>query len=361
MKVLSVVGARPQFIKEAIVGKEIRKLGMEEVLLHTGQHYDANMSQVFFEQLEMKEPQYNLGIGSGSHAYQTGEGILRMEQVFLEEKPGVVLVYGDTNATVAAALVAAKLKIPIGHVEAGIRQTPKDIPEEINRVITDHISTWLFCPSKLGLENLEKEGLHEKGFFWGDVMFDLFQEMEPTFDGSQILSNQKLEPNEFVLVTIHRDFNTDTPERLEPILKALAMISQKTPVLFPLHPRTKKAIEKFGLESLVKGISLIEPVSYLEMMGLLKECSFLITDSGGLQKEAYFAGKRALVLMEDSGWRELVDAGWNLLCGTDEAEIVRKALQLGKAVPVPQGIYGNGDASEKIASFLQQKFREVPH
>ena len=361
MKVVSIVGARPQFIKEAVVGSEIRKAGMEEILVHTGQHYDSNMSGVFFEQLEMKKPEYNLEIGSGSHGFQTGLGMIKLEEVVLAEKPDCLLVYGDTNATIAGALVGAKCKVPVGHVEAGLRQFPKDMPEEINRVVTDHVSHWLFCPSRLAMENLETEGIGKKGIFVGDVMLDLFKRMVPFFDGTAVLSKQELEPGDFILATIHRDFNTDTRDRLEPILKALAMISQKTPVLFPLHPRTKKAIEKFGLESLVKGISLIEPVSYLEMMGLLKESSFLITDSGGLQKEAYFAGKRALVLMEDSGWRELVDAGWNLLCGTDEAEIVRKALQLGKAVPVPQGIYGNGDASEKIASFLQQKFREVPH
>jgi len=312
LKIATIVGARPQFIKEAVVGEELRKAGFEHVLVHTGQHYDYNMSEVFFKSLEIKEPDYNLGVGSGSHAVQTGLTMMRLEEVVTKEEPDVVLVYGDTNATVAGALVSAKLKIPVAHVEAGMRQEPKDMPEEINRVLTDRISSILFCPSQTAVKNLKKEGMEKGVWFTGDVMYDLYLKMEKQFDYS--LSEQlDLEENGYVVVTIHRDFNTDNRYRLEEILKQLNMIVKDKRIVFPIHPRTRKRIEGFGLENHLENLDIIDPLDYLSMMGLVKHSWKVITDSGGLQKESYFAGKQAVVIMPDTGWIELVDAGINCL------------------------------------------------
>ncbi len=254
MKIFSIVGARPQFIKEAIVGSAIREAGIEEVLVNTGQHYDANMSDVFIKGLSIKKPDYNLGVGSGSHAFQTATTMMRLEEIVQTEKPNVVLVYGDTNATVAGALVAAKLKIPVAHVEAGLRQHPKDMPEEINRVVTDHISSLLFCPTQKAVDNLSREGIIQGVHFVGDVMYDLFLKMKTQLDITGTISRFGLKRKEYILSSLHRDFNTDNPERLRSILSALNDISKDIPVVLPLHPRTKKAIEMHGFENLTSHI-----------------------------------------------------------------------------------------------------------
>jgi len=348
LKIVTIVGARPQFVKEAVVGEELRKAGFEHVLVHTGQHYDYNMSEVFFNCLDIKEPDYNLGVGSGTHAVQTGLTLIRLEEVILKEKPDIVLVYGDTNATVAGALVAAKLKIPVAHVEAGMRQEPRDMPEEINRVLTDRISTFLFCPSQTAVKNLKKEGMEKGVWFTGDVMYDLYLKMEKHFDYS-LAEQLDLEENGYVVVTIHRDFNTDNRDRLEEILKQLRIIVKYKRVIFPIHPRTRRRIKEFGLENHLENLDIIDPLDYLSMIGLVKHSWKLITDSGGLQKESYFAGKQAVVVMPDTGWIELVDAGINCLTSP---EMILDSLLLIHETNYEKGLYGSGNAAAEIASLL---------
>ncbi|MBN1552554.1 UDP-N-acetylglucosamine 2-epimerase (non-hydrolyzing) [bacterium] len=356
MKIISIIGARPQFIKEAIVGSAIRDIGIYEVLVNTGQHYDANMSDVFVKGLSIKEPDYNLEVGSGTHAFQTATAMIRIEETLSKEKPDMVLVYGDTNATVAGALVAAKLKIPVAHVEAGLRQHPKDMPEEINRVVTDHISKLLFCPTEKAVENLKKEGITEGVHFVGDVMYDLFLKMRPQLDVDGTLARFGLQEKNFILATLHRDFNTDDPDRLRSILNAFGDISREIPIIMPLHPRTKKAIETNEFRSLTENILLVEPLSYHDMMSLLVGSKMAITDSGGLQKEAYFADVPALVMMPDTGWIELVEAGWNTLVDADREKIIDLALNYEPTTQKkPEGLYGDGEAGEKIAEILNSR------
>ncbi|PNQ05543.1 UDP-N-acetylglucosamine 2-epimerase [Mesotoga sp. SC_NapDC2] len=350
--IITLIGARPQFIKEAIVGSELRKVGIDEVLVNTGQHYDANMSDVFIEGLSIKTPDYNLGVGSGSHTYQTATTMLRLEEVVLKEKPDLIMVYGDTNATIAGALVGSKLKIPIAHVEAGLRQHPKDMPEEINRVVTDHISSFLLCPTEKAVINLEKEGITKGVHFVGDVMYDLFVKMRESLDISKTLANYSLVRENYILATLHRDFNTDDRKRLKNILEAINEVSKKIKVVLPLHPRTRKAISMNGFEDLIKDITILDPLPYSVMMSLLIGSKKVITDSGGLQKEAYFAGVPALVMMPDTGWIELVEAGWNVLVDADKDLIIDKASSHEPPVNAPEDLYGDGRAGEKIAEIL---------
>ena len=349
LKILSLVGARPQFIKEAVLHEEFQKEGIREVLVHSGQHYDFNMSDVFFKVLKIRKPDYNLNVGSGKHGEMTGKIMIRFEEVVLEEKPDVIIVYGDTNTTMAGALVGAKLKIPVAHVEAGLRQEPKDMPEEINRVVTDHVSKYLFCPSRLAVENLKKEGIKEGVYFTGDVMYDLFLKMKPYFDYS-IIDELKLKEDEYIVVTLHRDFNVDNPKKLKRILENLVKLSNEFVVVFPIHPRTRKRVKEFGYEEMLGKLKVIDPVDYLRMMALVEKCKFVITDSGGLQKEAYFAGKRAVVVMPDTAWRELINIGWNYL--SDDSHI----LKVGNFPNFPKAninnVYGSGDAGEKICKIL---------
>lgn len=352
MKIISLIGARPQFIKEAVLQEHFIKNGIQEILVHSGQHYDYEMSDVFFKVLKMRKPDYNLNVGSGSHGVVTGKIIIAFEEVVMKEKPEVIIVYGDTNTTVAGALVGAKLKIPVAHVEAGIRQQPKGMPEEINRVVTDHISQYLFCPSELAVKNLERENIRDGVYFVGDVMYDLYLKMKPYFD-YRMIEELGLKENEYILCTIHRDFNTDDPEKLKNILIGLSQIAHDMKVIFPMHPRTKKMINQFGLEFLLKDITIIEPVDYLSMMGLLEKCFIIITDSGGLQKEAYFAGNRALVVMPDTGWRELIDIGWNKLVDSEELYRVYKLFVDNRNFKVQQHIYGEGNSGEKIVRILK--------
>ena len=355
MKLISLIGARPQIIKEAILNQEFEKKGIKEILVHSGQHYDFNMSDVFFKVLNIKKADYNLGIGSGTHAEMTGKTMIEFEKVVLKEHPDIILVYGDTNTTLAGALVGSKLKIPVAHVEAGIRQEPKDMPEEINRVLTDHVSKYLFCPSKLAMDNLKKENIKEGVYFTGDIMYDLFLKMKPHFDES-IINKFNLEENKYIVTTIHRDFNTDNKSNLEAILKELDKISKEIKVVFPIHPRTKKRIEEFDLKQYTKNILMIEPLDYLSMMGLVQKSLFVITDSGGLQKEAYFAGKRAIVVMPDTGWRELTDAGWNILSRPDEIKDKMNCVINDTIDSKPKNIYGDGNAGKKIVSYILNDF-----
>jgi len=357
LKVVSLIGARPQIIKEAVVQEQLQKHEVEEVLVHSGQHYDYDMSDVFFKVLKIREPDYNLGVGSGTHAEITGRTMIAFEQVVMKEKPDVILVYGDTDTTVAGALVGAKLRIPVAHVEAGMRQQLHNMPEEINRIVTDHVSDLLFAPSKLAMENLAREGITEGVYFVGDVMYDLFLKMKPHFDYS-VIDELSLQEDNYVVVTIHRDFNTDDPVRLKWILDGLRELSKQLRVVFPMHPRTKKRIQQFGFEDVLEGVDVIQPLDYLKLMGLVMHSAFVITDSGGLQKEAYFCGKRALVVMPDTGWRELVDIGWNVLIRNTEdfVEYAHGVTWTSSMVQITQGdngMLGTGDAAQKIAYILR--------
>ncbi len=353
MKVISLVGARPQFIKEAVLREKFQERNVEEILVHSGQHYDFNMSEIFFRVLKIQRPKYELKVGSGRHGEMTGKIMILFEEVVLKEKPDVIVVYGDTNTTMAGALVGAKLKIPVAHVEAGLRQRPKDMPEEINRVVTDHVSRYLFCPSRLAVENLKREGVELGVHFTGDIMYDLYLKMEENFDYT-LIEELGLKLNDYIVCTIHRDFNTDDPAKLKTIIYSIEEISRDLPVVFPVHPRTKKRMAEFGIEINSRGVITIEPVDYLQMMGLISECRLVITDSGGLQKEAYFAGKRALIVMPDTAWKEMVDMGWNRLA--EPSEIVRVCSDmLGNGeIAMPKGLYGDGKAGRKMVEILLQ-------
>lgn len=352
MKILSIIGARPQFVKEAVIQNEINKYDdIQEIVIHTGQHYDSNMSEVFFKVLNMKQPEYNLGIQSSKHGEMTGKMLIDIEEIIIRENPDLILVYGDTNSTLAGAIAASKLKIKIAHIEAGLRQEPKDMPEETNRVLTDKISTYLFTPSQLGVDNLNKEGITRNVYFTGDVMYDIFLKMKPMFDYS-LIDKLNLKNGNYIMMTIHRDFNVDDPNKLMNILKGINKLSKEIKVVFPIHPRTKNRIKQFGFEELVSNILVINPIDYLQLMGLTENSYKIITDSGGYQKEAYFAGKEACIVMPDTGWRELVDFGINKLC--DENNIYEIAMK-SKNVKYINNIYGNGKASENIISILRSE------
>ena len=319
--------------------------------MHSGQHYDYNMSYSFIETLDIKKPQYFLGIKATTHAETTGQTMIEFEKIAYKEKPTVILVNGDTNTTLAGALVAAKLKIPLVHVEAGIRMEPKTMPEEINRVVTDHVSQLLTCPSKLTVANLKKEGIVNGVHLVGDVMYDLFLAMKSNFD-LEYHKKLVLKENNYVIATIHRDYNVDDPHVLEAILKQLSLISAEMSVVFPLHPRTKKRIKQFGLNKYLKKLLITEPLNYFQLMGLTRNTYKVITDSGGYQKEAFYFQKQAIVVMPDTGWRELL--GWNYLA--DSAKISSLIYKKPICIP-PQDVYGKGNAGHKIVSLLKKSFQ----
>jgi len=364
MKILTILGARPQFIKAGTVSRAIKQYNLQitnhqslitEIIVHTGQHYDKNMSDVFFEELYLPKPDYYLGIGGKSHGAMTGEMIIKLEEVMLKEKPNVVLVYGDTNSTLAGAIAASKLHIPIAHVEAGLRSFNMKMPEEINRILTDRVSKWLFCPTDTAINNLKQEGFENfecKIIKSGDVMQDvaLFYKKyakKPKFVIEEI--------KDFILCTIHRAENTDNLERLQSIFEALNEIGKEKQIILPLHPRTKKIIEKNNI--FTENIIITKPVSYLEMVWLLDNCKLVMTDSGGLQKEAYFFKKPCITLRDETEWVELVDIGVNKLVGADKEKIldVFKNITNNQSLITNNyslNLYGNGKASEKIVKEL---------
>lgn len=351
---LTVVGARPQFIKAAPVSRVLRR-DHEEYLVHTGQHYDEEMSAVFFSELGIPEPDIDLGVGSGSHGKQTGEMLASIERVLEEQSPDVVMVYGDTNSTLAGALAAAKLCIPVAHVEAGLRSFDRTMPEEVNRVVTDHVSEALFAPTETAVENLHREGLVAGVELVGDVMLDaarLYAEMP---DASEVLARFGIEPGRYCLATVHRAGNTDDPERLASILEAFARLS--LPVVFPCHPRTLKSIERSGLRDRLTGTSvmLTDPVSYGTLMALLGSAACVLTDSGGMQKEAYFFGVPCVTLRENTEWIETVEAGWNTLVGADPEAIVAAVECRDRPAERP-AFYGDGHAAERVVGALEQRF-----
>ena len=365
LKILTVVGARPQFIKAAAVSRAIREHDakapgrLSEVIVHTGQHYDANMSEVFFQELGLDVPRYNLGVGSASHAEQTAAMLVGIEKVCIDETPDVVLIYGDTNSTVAGALAAAKLKIPVAHVEAGLRSFNRTMPEEINRVLADRISTWLFCPTQTAVENLKAEGITDGVHLSGDVMYDsTLQNTELALARSNILRSLGLisfngEVTPFSLVTVHRAGNTDVPEHLRGIFEALERIGgEDNLMVVPLHPRTRLAMERCDISPRSRFIMLVEPVSYFDMLVLLKHARMVLTDSGGMQKEAYFFGCPCITLRDETEWVETVEAGANVLVGADTDRIEEAANNLPSMGRVDASLYGDGHAGEKILKLM---------
>lgn len=351
MKVLSVVGARPQFIKAAPVCRAMRRAGIEEVLLHTGQHYDPGMSDVFFAELDIPAPQHNLGVGSGSHANQTAAMLVGIEGVLLDERPEYLLIYGDTNSTLAGALAAAKLGVPVAHVEAGLRSYNRAMPEEINRVVADSLSSLLFCPTAVASANLQREGITEGVFVVGDVMYDAIQDSIPRADAiaPSLLSRLGVESGTYLLATVHRASNTDDPRNLANIVGALSQSGE--PVVFPAHPRTAKALEQAGI---VPGdnVRQIAPVSYLEMVALEKHARKILTDSGGVQKEAMWMAVPCITMRDETEWVETVELGWNTLTGTGSARILA-AIQGLRLHSTPPDVYGDGHAAENIVNVIR--------
>lgn len=349
-KIITVIGARPQFVKAATLSRQFLLLGIEELIIHTGQHFDANMSEVFFTEMEIPKPAYQLDIHGLTHGAMTGRMLEAIEEILLKEKPDGVVVYGDTNSTLAGALAASKLHIPVIHVEAGLRSFNMEMPEEINRILTDRISDILFCPTETAVNNLQKEGyasMPVQIFKNGDVMQDAaIYYAEKAEQKSDIL--HKINEPSFVLGTIHRQENTDSPEKLIEIVKGLNQINQQIPVIVPLHPRTRQLLLQ---QNIIPEFKLINPVGYFDMIMLLKSCNMVITDSGGVQKEAFFFGKHCITLREQTEWVELVENGFNILVGSDP-EKLNTAFDYFKTKisDFSVDLYGKGQAAKLIAA-----------
>ncbi|MGN6516966.1 MAG: non-hydrolyzing UDP-N-acetylglucosamine 2-epimerase [Rhizomicrobium sp.] len=342
MRVISIVGARPQFVKASVIGKALRDRGIEELLVHTGQHYDERMSDIFFEELELAPPAYHLGIHGGHHGNMTGRMLTAIEDVLLDKRPDCLIIIGDTNSTLAGALAAAKLHIPVAHVEAGLRSFNRRMPEEINRVLSDHLSALLFCSTNAALVNLANEGISKGVYLTGDVMMDATMALaDVARDRSDILRKLNLTENEYALSTIHRAENTNEAYTLGAVVDWLEMRAKQHPVVLPLHPRTKAALEMHGIKlSRVRGI---EPVGYLDMQRLLSGCTEVFTDSGGLQKEAYFHRKPCVTLRDETEWVETIECGWNRLWHGPDYAPRREITE-----------YGGGRAAQRVAEILSQ-------
>ncbi len=347
MKILTVLGARPQFIKAAAVSRVIRSRGgITEKIVHTGQHFDKKMSQVFFDEMDIPTPDYELNINSLSHGAMTGRMIEGLEEIIIQEKPDVVLVYGDTNSTLAGAIAATKLQVKLAHVEAGLRSYNMAMPEEVNRILTDRVSNFLFCPTATAVRNLQKEGFNAFSCIItnpGDVMYDSLLYYAAR-------SNYQPTTKNYILLTLHRQENTDNPQRLQTIVEAINMLAEKFAIVFPIHPRTQKKLTEWGIKL---SFNPVEPVGYLEMIGLLKGASLVLTDSGGLQKEAYMLNKYCVTLRDETEWLELVEGGYNFLAGTDPNKILEFAgSYFAKEINSNDLLYGDGHASEKICDTL---------
>ena len=349
MKIISVVGARPQFIKLAILSKELRE-NHNEIIIHTGQHYDDNMSRYFFEEMQIAKPDYNLNIGSGSHGKQTAEMLIGLEDIFLHQKPDVVITFGDTNTTLATGLAATKLNIPVAHVEAGLRSHNREMPEEINRILTDHISDYLFAPTLNAMENIKSENLYGKPFLVGDVMYDsLLYYGKIAEQKSRILKNLKLKQKEYILLTLHRPYNVDNIQKLQNIFSALKQT--KRFIVLPVHPRSRKMIESTNI-IIPENISIIEPLGYLDFISLQKHSEKIITDSGGIQKEAYLNGIPCITIRPETEWIETVKAGWNVLVGDKKDQLIENCLHFKPSHNRPR-YFGDGNSSKKIISILE--------
>jgi UDP-GlcNAc3NAcA epimerase len=351
MKIVTIIGARPQFVKAAVISRALRQAGHEEILVNTGQHYDDNMARIFFEEMGIPKPNYDLGVGSGTHASQTAGSLVGIEEILLTEKPDFIIVFGDTNATLAGALAAAKLHIKIAHIEAGLRSYNRDMPEEINRVVTDVLSDLLFVPTPVAAENLNKEGITSGIYIVGDVMVDaLVTYTKVAEQKSRILNELKLRKDEFLLMTIHRPSNADHDDRLLSILGEVSKID--LPVIFPIHPRSKPRVEKL-ISKTSGNIRIIDPIGYLDMMMLEKYSKVIITDSGGVQKEAYLHKTPCLTVRGETEWVETVRDGWNYVVG-DQLD---KISMLSNDFPEPKvwnPHYGDGQTSDKIVRLLEE-------
>ncbi len=380
IKLVTIIGARPQIIKAAALSRAIKNkfsTQITEIIVHTGQHYDANMSQVFFEELQIPQPHYNLNVGSGSHGKQTATMITGIEEILIEEKPNAIVLYGDTNSTLAGAIAASKIHIPVVHIEAGLRSFNKAMPEEVNRIMCDHISTLLFSPTKTGYKNLLNEGFKEnnaspyhadnpKIYHCGDVMYDNSLHFSKISDEkTDIIKKLNLTENNFILATIHRNNNTDEPLRLNALFKSLNDISLENnlDVVLPLHPRTAKLLQTNLLPELYseitanKKLKIIEPASFLEMIALEKNCKLVMTDSGGVQKEAFYFEKPCIILRPETEWVELVECGTAIICDADETKIkdAYKKLTVAKDLKFPK-LYGDGYAAEFICNEIVFNF-----
>ena len=354
MKLVTVLGARPQFIKAAPVSRVLKE-NFEEILVHTGQHYDFEMSKIFFDELELAEPDVNLGIQSSQHGEQTGKMLAGIEGILLDERPAAVLVYGDTNSTLAGALAGVKLHIPVFHVEAGLRSFNRSMPEEINRVLTDHVAELLFCPTATAVNNLHAEGIHQGVYLTGDVMYDAaIYNAELAEIKSDIIKSLDLTAGSYYLATVHRPANTDHQLNLENVFNAFGSLEMD--VVLPLHPRTRNALNEFAV-SVPDNVRTIDPVGYLDMLILEKNARAIITDSGGIQKEAYIFGVPCITLREDTEWWETVEVGWNKLVGADPEQIVT-AVQTASVQAERPDLFGDGKAAEKIVDLIKKEYLE---
>ncbi len=351
MKIASIVGVRPQFVKASVVSKELRKKH-DEILIHTGQHYDYQMNNVFFSELNIPEPDYFLGVGSGSHGFQTGEMLKKIEEVLIKEEPDLVLTYGDTNSTLAGALAASKLHIKNAHVESGLRSFDKSMPEEINRILTDHCSDLLFCPTKNAVSNLRNEGITDNVHLTGDVMADsLLHNKKIAETKSNILDDLGLKSKGYFLTTIHRASNTDNKENLKNIVDAFSEL--KETVVFPIHPRTEKFLKEYGMyDKLKSSVELVKPLGFLDFIKLMNHAKMILTDSGGIQKEAYILKIPCITLRENTEWGETVEDGWNVLVGANKDKIIEMVNGFHPSLKTHEDRFGNGNASEKIVSII---------
>lgn len=352
MKIITIVGARPQFVKAAATSNKLRKVH-NEILVHTGQHYDANMSEVFFDELNIPRPDYNLEVGSGSHGKMTGTMLIKLEEIYIKEKPDLVLVYGDTNSTLAGALCASKLLIPVAHIEAGLRSFNMDMPEEQNRVLTDHVSKLLFVPTEAAVKNLKNEGIVKNVYNVGDVMYDAILNFKSLAEAKSSILEELNIKDKYILTTVHRAENTNDINRLGSIIAALNESGMN--IVLPIHPRTKKYIKEYGLK-LNSNIKVIESVGLLEMIQLEMNSQKIATDSGGVQKEAYFLKKPCITLRDETEWVETVENGWNKLVGTDKNKIL-EALANFNPKHEQKNIFGDGHAADKIVSILNDVSR----
>jgi UDP-N-acetylglucosamine 2-epimerase len=349
VKVLTVVGARPQFIKAAPFSRVVRQRHTE-VLVHTGQHYDPSMSDVFFEELRLPKPDHHLGVGSGTHAAQTAHILERLEPVIQREAPDRVVIYGDTNSTLAAALAAAKLGVPVAHVEAGLRSYVRDMPEEINRAVADRVSSYLFAPTQTAVDNLAREGITDGVTLTGDIMYDALLENAPiAAKRSTMVRDLALTSGGYVLATVHRAANTDDPARLADLFDAFALLRE--PVVVPLHPRTRAALMGTDIE-VEPPVRIIEPAGYIDTLALEQHARVILTDSGGVQKEAYLLGVPCVTLRDETEWVETLEGGWNVLVGAD-AERILAAAQRPRPSGTPPPAYGDGHAAEKMVAALE--------
>lgn len=355
-KIISIIGARPQFVKASLVSKKLRGK-YREILVHTGQHYDLNMSDIFFKQLKIPKPKYNLGVGSGMAGWQTGKMIIEIEKILIKERPNLVIVYGDTNSTLAGSLAAAKLHIPLVHIEAGMRSGRLDMPEEVNRILTDHIASLLLCSTPTAIKNLKKEGIVKNVYLVGDIMADILCEnIKLAQKHSQIIKKIKLEKGQYFLATVHRAENTDNKNNLKQILTAFSKIPNK--IIFPVHPRTRGYIKSYDFENIISKspyLTLTEPISYFDMLMLQKNALAILTDSGGIQKEAYELMVPCITMRDETEWIETVNSGWNKLTGASSRKIIDATVKLHKPAKHPN-LYGK-NVADKIVNIIDGKIK----